>query len=1563
MNTINKQFNTILVSPNKNLKRQICLDICQSITEYGDYVVFILQNIYKMLGSDNRNLAWMILRALRSNNLIVVKTEYEVKVKKERVPRVCVVRRKKLLHGLLPITRVVLIVPEQILTQIDTLLFLGATAKDYANAVVDLETQKKEVSKIAGIDERFVKIELIEASDVVTKHKNISGSCKPKDFTIENVVDFFDAIMRDLTDSEWGKRHGAFGALMELFNAEQKTEDLDYVPVSIETINKSEESSIGRKSLDEMDVAPDIISKQITHPSEEIPPLSSLERELDNEFHSEFSGIVTSELEDKTEQSSDTEDNKKNERHSEASSVIKYKLPTTVMNTILQVIYSDKFCDFTTDQISMPVREMAGALMKAIFTHEYFLIQKLFDFLSHEDWQVKCGSLITLHKILNHLDDLRKTQFCEILTNLLETKDEDIIFFCAEILCDLGPFLDINRIKTICWESFIEGSELAIGKKSIFKLLTVVYHKTALETNLENKGVEQTLIELPKNIYNYFRSPITDVRLSIIEMVSEIYPFIGLSSKNNISKCLIENVLLEDDSKLCGRNIEMLKNLIYDIPSDILKHYLDVVSGNLHKGYSIKDFFVTSENLLFSDSGVKLIGKEDVLRTRLEYIRILLVYLFSRSNTTSDNKLSNTTSNTVTLNGGSILFRNAPNNLLLFTQRDISCQTSILALIFYNFINLYYKYPRIEIDPLSLFSNVPQGEFRKCLLDKHYMSHMPSINDNAVFYYRLQMALNLTEENIICLLERETSKDFVIFVSLVLRLNNLITLKLIQYVYFLITSDTCPDSTPLIYFFKDYNFTENVDFMIFLKEESNALQFLSKVSFILPKDCKGNLNPYFPIALHNRIIPIIRFFISDDFYYTELLIGHLLGDMNPQIISNTIDLINFSYYFLLVKPLLRNISDPLLCKVFSHITPYLSIHKIHKEVNIFRYRISDAIREINGLFSSYDYEINVPTDVKLRDYQKRAVCWMAFLKEYGINGVLADDMGLGKTVMVLAFLSNEIFKMKERRVHKGINGESINGESINDESINGESSNDDINNKDMNGIKNMDYNGISNYIKDLNKDVGSKPDQVRRIKQILILTPGSLTGHWENEIKTKFNYLSCKVYKKKAIDSDVIITSFDQFRHDHSYFINIEYFYLIIDEGHVLRNRETMLYKRIKGIKAQHKLVLTGTPVQNSVDDVFSLFNFLIPNFLGTEAEFAKNFTSIISHAREQRATERDQQKCEEALLRLRKTVGPFILRRLKCDVLKDLPPKVVTDIIVELDDLERNAYDDFGQADEGGYGKKGFGKIIEIIKVCSHKLYIKKDSRTIKNEEILSEGTERINEIKRMSNYLNVNQEETVSGTRALNATVHKKNIRKSKNLLLNLDQLQSVKKVKKNVDSTIDLSAKIKALFDIITLCGDMNMTHKIIVFAQFRSTIDFIISDLNTHKPFIKISRIDGSTKPELRAKIAQDFNSSDTNILLATTATGGLGLNLTGADTVVMYEHDWNPFNDLQAMDRAHRIGQKKTVNVYRLITKDTYEQAIMNLQNFKLFVSSKIVDSKNEEWDVEDVIGKIGGVDV
>jgi TATA-binding protein-associated factor len=339
----------------------------------------------------------------------------------------------------------------------------------------------------------------------------------------------------------------------------------------------------------------------------------------------------------------------------------------------------------------------------------------------------------------------------------------------------------------------------------------------------------------------------------------------------------------------------------------------------------------------------------------------------------------------------------------------------------------------------------------------------------------------------------------------------------------------------------------------------------------------------------------------------------------------------------------------------------------------------------------------------------------------------------------------------------------------------------------------------------------------------------------------------------------------------------------------------------VKQVIANHRLILTGTPIQNNVVELWSLFDFLMPGFLGTEIEFNKLYTKPILASREAKSNSKEQENGTLAMEALHRQVLPFLLRRVKEDVLKDLPEKIIQDYYVDMCPLQVMLYEDFSKEED------------ETIKLAEKE----------KSQHVFQQ----LNYARKLCDHplLVVNPKHT------------------------KYEQIQKMLEKDEKTLHDISYSPKLQALSQLLK--DSTEAEHRILIFCQFKSMLDIIENDLlKEHLKEITYMRLDGSVESNKRHEIVTKFNADPTiDCLLLTTRVGGLGLNLTGADTVIFVEHDWNPSMDLQAMDRTHRIGQTKCVNVYRLITRNTIEEKIMSLQKFKLNISQSVVNRENSSF--------------
>ncbi|KAI0115018.1 hypothetical protein F4814DRAFT_448855 [Daldinia grandis] len=590
--------------------------------------------------------------------------------------------------------------------------------------------------------------------------------------------------------------------------------------------------------------------------------------------------------------------------------------------------------------------------------------------------------------------------------------------------------------------------------------------------------------------------------------------------------------------------------------------------------------------------------------------------------------------------------------------------------------------------------------------------------------------------------------------------------------------------------------------------------------------------------------------------YVIFLIVPVLGRMSDS--DNDIRLIATTSFATLVKlvPLEAGIPDP----------PGLS-----EELLKGRDRERTFIAQLLDPKKVEPFKIPVAINAELRSYQQEGVNWLHFLNRYHLHGILCDDMGLGKTLQTLCIVASD------------------------------------------------HYNRAEEFKKTSAPDVRKLPS--------LIVCPPTLSGHWQQELKMFAPFLNVTAFvgppaerRTKAAQfasTDVVITSYEVCRNDTDYLEKQSWNYIVLDEGHLIKNPKAKITLAVKRLASNHRLILTGTPIQNNVLELWSLFDFLMPGFLGAEKVFLDRFAKPIAASRFSKASSKEQEAGALAIEALHKQVLPFLLRRLKEEVLDDLPPKILQNYYCDLSDLQRKLFEEF----------------------------TKKQSKKL-TEEAGRDDKEAKQHIFQALQYM-----RKLCNSPALVMTPSNK---------LYDDTQRFLAKQGTSVEDPVH-APKLTALKDLLVDCGigiegtDSNdplyqpiKPHRALIFCQMKEMLDMVQNTvLKRMLPSVSYLRLDGSVEANKRQDIVNKFNKDPSyDCLLLTTSVGGLGLNLTGADTVIFVEHDWNPQRDLQAMDRAHRIGQKKVVNVYRLITRGTLEEKILSLQAFKIDVASTVVNQQN-----------------
>ena len=477
---------------------------------------------------------------------------------------------------------------------------------------------------------------------------------------------------------------------------------------------------------------------------------------------------------------------------------------------------------------------------------------------------------------------------------------------------------------------------------------------------------------------------------------------------------------------------------------------------------------------------------------------------------------------------------------------------------------------------------------------------------------------------------------------------------------------------------------------------------------------------------------------------------------------------------------------------------------------------SDYKKIINGLDKENgEDDIKIPESLEkiLRYYQKTGYKWLKTLDNYRFGGILADDMGLGKTVQMLSIVAGYIDEGTERRAS-------------------------------------------------------------------IVICPSSLTLNWQNEAEKFTNGLKTLVIRGNAQERkeqiakigeyDLIITSYDLLKRDvETYKENkYQFRFAIADEAQYLKNSNTQNAKAVKEILADTRYALTGTPIENSLAELWSIFDYIMPGYLFGYKKFKNEYETPIV-----------KDNSEKAMKKLKMLIEPFVLRRTKKQVLTELPEKTITVLNNQMKEEQEKIYLNYlAQAKQEvaeAIDAKGFERshiqvlaaLTRLRQICCHPSLFIKDYK---------EG------------------------------------------------------------------SSKLEQCIEIIKDATEAG--HKILLFSGYTSMFELIEKELNAND--ITYFKLTGSTKVDERIKLVDEFNENkDVKVFLISLKAGGTGLNLTGADMVIHYDPWWNASAENQATDRAYRIGQKNNVQVYKLITKNSIEEKIYELQQKKAELIDNMLDTK------------------
>ncbi len=475
----------------------------------------------------------------------------------------------------------------------------------------------------------------------------------------------------------------------------------------------------------------------------------------------------------------------------------------------------------------------------------------------------------------------------------------------------------------------------------------------------------------------------------------------------------------------------------------------------------------------------------------------------------------------------------------------------------------------------------------------------------------------------------------------------------------------------------------------------------------------------------------------------------------------------------------------------------------------------------------------IPVGLKcsMREYQCEGLNWLYWLQTSGLGGCLADDMGLGKTIQTLALLE------------------------YNNENLEPQVRSDKIESNTL------------------------FSDPVQKFTS-LIIVPASLIYNWENEIKKFVPEMKVHTYKgiqRKKTTSyfnsfDIIISSYHTVRQDIDIISSYNFHYIVLDESQVIKNPSSLVYKSIIQLKSDFKLVLTGTPIENSLTDLWTQLNFVNPGLLGNLNFFRREYAKPI---------EKDKDDNKE--VKLKKLIKPFILRRTKEMVARDLPPITEQTVYCDMTEEQEKLYDE-----EKSAVRNSLLKNIELAGVEKSAIAV----------------LQGLMKLRQISNHPLMAYDDYLAGS----------------------GKFETV----------------LRDIGNVVT------EGHKILVFSSFVMHLKIFAEALE--KKDIRFSLLTGASIN--REEIVSSFQNDRSNkVFLISLKAGGVGLNLTAADYVFILDPWWNPASEMQALSRAHRIGQDKNVFVYRYISTGTLEEKIVRLQDRKSKLAESFVKSNNPMKDI------------
>ncbi|KOS16757.1 DNA repair and recombination protein RAD26 [Escovopsis weberi] len=509
-------------------------------------------------------------------------------------------------------------------------------------------------------------------------------------------------------------------------------------------------------------------------------------------------------------------------------------------------------------------------------------------------------------------------------------------------------------------------------------------------------------------------------------------------------------------------------------------------------------------------------------------------------------------------------------------------------------------------------------------------------------------------------------------------------------------------------------------------------------------------------------------------------------------------------------------------------------------------------------------DLRLPGDIhpSLFGYQKTGVQWLAELYKQNVGGIVGDEMGLGKTVQLIAFLAALHYSKRLKRPVIIVAPATL----------------------------------LRQWVSEFHRWWPPL-----RVAILHSSGSGMLNTRYEDEYDLEhFRPVASKSEKaaRRIVDGvvrkgHVLVTTYTGLQTYAEQLLPIEWEYAVLDEGHKIRNPNAEITVTCKELNTPNRVILSGTPVQNNLTELWSLFDFIYPMRLGTLVNFRTQFEIPIKQGGYANASNLQVMTAEKCAEALKETISEYLLQRLKMDVAADLPEKTEQVLFCKLTEGQRKAYETFLGSDE----------VSAILNRRRQSLY----------------GIDILRKI--------CNHPDLLDKSLAKKPGYDFGNPRLSAKLQLTKDLLQKVM----------------------------IPNGHKTLLFSQGKQMLNIIEKCMQECE--ISYVRMDGETPVDVRQPMIDRFNTDlNIHVFLMTTRTGGLGTNLTGADRIIIFDPDWNPSTDLQARERAWRLGQSKPVKIYRLMTEGTIEEKIYHRQIFKQFMTNKVLKDPKQRssYDLSDL---------